>query len=139
MKHIVKIWGANFSSEEELHAYVEAVYDNDGEAQPSAFLAELGYRYIDKDFLEAHFFNNEEERIAFIQYLKIDYSPHGSFGKQLPAAIDEYMRAYHSIILLYGNDSLYGAINDELFQSDQSDSLPSSLICLIASIEYESQ
>ncbi|MFD0715613.1 immunity 22 family protein [Paenibacillus sp. GCM10027626] len=139
MKHIVRIWGANFSSEEELEAFVETVYDDDGGALPSAFLVSTGYSWIDEDFLEMHFFNNAEEHIAFIQYLRSEYSPHDSFVKQLPATIDESIRAYNSIILLYGNDSPYGAINDELFQIVEADLPTGSSTILLARVEYETR
>ncbi|AJS58627.1 immunity 22 family protein [Paenibacillus sp. IHBB 10380] len=139
MKHIVTIWGANFSSEEELEAFVETVYDDDGDALPSAFLASIGCSWIDGDFLEIHFFNNEEERMAFIEYLRLEYSPHEPFVEQLPATIDETIRAYNSIILLYGNDSPYGVINDEMFQIDEVGLPTGSSTFLLASVKYESQ
>ncbi|MFX3632384.1 MAG: immunity 22 family protein [Candidatus Pristimantibacillus sp.] len=137
MKHIVMIWGANFSSEEELEAFVEMVDDDEGEVLPSAFLASIGCPRIDEDFQEMHFFNNEDDRMEFIQYLRLEYSEHESFVEQLPATIDETIRAYNSIILLYGNDSPYGAINDELFQIVEAGLPTGSFVDLLASVEYK--
>lgn len=137
MKHIVTLWGANFSSAEELETFVETVDDDAGEALPSAFLASIGCSWIDEDFQELHFFNNEEERTAFIEYLRLEYSPHEPFVEQLPATIDETIRAYNSIILLYGNDSPYGAINDEMFQIVEAGLPIVSLVDLLARVEYE--
>ncbi|MCQ6562797.1 hypothetical protein NNL21_29415 [Paenibacillus mendelii] len=42
------------------------------------------------------------------------------------------VRAYNSVILLYGNDSPYGAINDELFQIVEADLPTSSSAALLA-------
>ncbi|WP_314589064.1 immunity 22 family protein [Paenibacillus terrigena] len=138
MKHIVTIWGANFSSEEELEAYIKTEYDDDGDAIPSAFLASIRCSWIDEDFLEMHFFNDEEDRMAFIAYLRLEYSSHEPFVEQLPAMIAESIRAYNGIILLYGNDSPYGATNDELFQIDEAGLPVDSSAVLLASVEYES-
>ncbi|WP_028551631.1 immunity 22 family protein [Paenibacillus sp. UNC451MF] len=139
MKHIVTIWGANFSSEEELEAFVETDYDDDGDALPSAFLAGIGCSWIDEDFQELHYFNNEDERKAFIEYLRLEYSPHEPFAEQLPAKIAETIQAYNSIILLYGNNSPYGAINDELFQIVEAGLPTGSLVVLLTSVGYESR
>lgn len=133
MKHIVTIWGANFSSEDELRTFVEIEYDEDGDALLTDFMEKVGLSWIDEDFLEIHFFNNEEERKEFIDYLHHHYLSHNQFMKQLPSTLNESIHPYNSIILLYGNDSPYGSINDELFQFTESD--PS--IGLIASISYE--
>ena len=70
-----------FSCEEELEAFVETVYDDDGNSLSSGFLASIGCSWIDEDFLEKHFFNNVEEHLAFIQYLRSEYSPHDSFDQ----------------------------------------------------------
>ncbi|WP_010268816.1 immunity 22 family protein [Paenibacillus senegalensis] len=136
MRHIITIWGANFSSEEELVAYVESAYDDDGEeVLPSAFLESIGHSSIDRDFLELHFLSNEEEHTAFIQYLKSEYSSHDSFVNLLPPTMDESIRSYNSILLLSGNDSPYGAVNEELFHIVKAD-LPVDAPALLASIEY---
>jgi Immunity protein 22 len=133
MKHIVTIWGANFASEAELHSYVEIEYDEDGDALLSGFMEKIGLSWVDEDFLEIHFINKMEDREEFIDYLHKHYSSHSQFVKQLPPSLNESIRAYNSIILLYGNDSPYGSINDELFQFTESDSSTG----LIASISYE--
>ncbi|GIN90050.1 hypothetical protein J22TS1_11010 [Siminovitchia terrae] len=52
--------------------------------------------------------------------------------------IIESIRAYNSIILLYGNDSPYGAVNDELFQIVKADLPAGSTANLLAGVEYES-
>ncbi|GAA3413277.1 immunity 22 family protein [Paenibacillus hodogayensis] len=139
MKHIVMIWGANISSSEELEAFVESVYDDDGDALPSAFLASIGRSWIDGDFLELHVVGNEEERIAFIEYLRLEYSPHEPFVEQLPAALDETVQAYNAVILLYGNDSPYGAVNEEMFQWAEEGFPAASSVVLLASVQYESR
>lgn len=107
MKHIVTIWGTNFLSKEELAVFFAAGYDKAGNAQPSAFPASIGVPSIEEDFLETHYLGSEEERAAFVQYIRQDYSPHGRLAEQLPATFDEWIRDYNSILLLYGNDSPY--------------------------------
>jgi len=139
MKHIVTIWGANFSCVEELEAFIETGYDDDGDTIPSDFLASIGCSCIDEDFLEMHFHNNEEERRAFTEYLRSGYLPDQPFAEQLPATIGETVRDYNSIILLCGSDSPYGAINEELFEIVEKDLPASSSIKLLASVVYESR
>ncbi|WP_152393230.1 immunity 22 family protein [Paenibacillus guangzhouensis] len=135
MQHLVTIWGANLNSEEELEAFVGTVYDDDGDAQPSAFLASTGCSSIDEDFLEIHFVQHEEDRLAFVSYLRQDYSADESFYEHLPTSIGETLRAYNSIILVYSNDSPYGSMNEELFQIT---ALPEDgAAILLASVVYE--
>ena len=135
MKHIVTIWGANLDSEQKLEAFVETEYDDDGDARPSAFLASTGCSSIDEDFLEIHFVQNDEDRLDFLSYLRLDYSADESFADHLPTSIGDTFRAYNSIILVYGNDSPYGPINEELFQDT---ALPAEgAAVLLARVVYE--
>ncbi|UVI27744.1 immunity 22 family protein [Paenibacillus spongiae] len=138
MKNIVMIWGANFASEEELYAYVESRYDDDGDVLPSGFMASIGGSWIDDDFLEAHFLVDDVERGEFTVYLHEEYSPHELFAEQLPNAFEASIRAYNSIILLYGNDSPYGAVNEVLFAIEAVGREGSAAV-LLASIEYETE
>ncbi len=77
--------------------------------------------------------------MAFIAYLRLEYSPHELFVKQLPATIDETIQAFNSIILVYGNDSPYGAINDTLFQIVDASLSTGSSAVLLTSVEYETR
>ncbi len=138
MKHIVTIWGANFSTEEELEAFTETLYDDEGDARPSAFLISIGCSWIDEDFQELHFFRAEEDRKSFINYLRLEYSQHQAFVEQLPAAIDEAIQAYNAIILQYGNQSPYGTINEELFRINKAGLQAVASPVLLACVEYES-
>ncbi|UQZ81139.1 hypothetical protein SK3146_00295 [Paenibacillus konkukensis] len=138
MKHIVTIWGTPASSEKELNAFTETVYDDDGEALLSPFLNGIGCSWIDEDFMERHYFGDEEERTAFIEYLRSDYAPHEAFAERLPEAIGEAIRAYPSVIILYGNDSPYGAINESLLAIAEAGPPAGSAAALLAIVEYES-
>ncbi|MFF2889322.1 immunity 22 family protein [Paenibacillus sp. NPDC057967] len=139
MQHIVTVWGARFSSEDELAAFVETLYDEDGEAQPSVFLDNIGCSWLDDDFLELHFLSDAEERAAFVSYLRSEYAPHDAFADQLPATIGEALEGYNSIILVSGSNSSYGAINEELFQIAKTGAQPGSPAVLLAAVEYESR
>lgn len=138
MKHIVMIWGAHFSSEKELIAFVEPAWDEDGEAQPSAFVRSIGVMSVDEDFLEAHYLGSDREREEFAGYVKEEYAPHKPFAERLPASFEADLRDCNSIILVYGNDSPYGPVNDALFQYAGSNrSAHGSQLTLVASVEYE--
>ncbi|REK71933.1 immunity 22 family protein [Paenibacillus paeoniae] len=137
MRHIVTVWGAHFSSEDELAAFVETLYDEDGDALLSDFEDSIGSDGIDEDFMEIHHLNDEEEQLAFIQYLKSEYVPDDSFVNGLPATINESIKPYNSIILVSGSDSPYGSINEELFQFDKADVESDSPVVLLTSVEYE--
>lgn len=141
MKHVVAIWGVNCRSEEELAAFVEPDYTEDGEAIPSEFMRSTGLSWIDEDFMEMHLLPDEESREAYVQYLKLDYaSDPDQLAPQVPDSLRESMAPYPSVIVLYGNDSRYGSINEALFSlketgsGDRRQSVP-----LIAKIVYETE
>ncbi|WP_025847957.1 immunity 22 family protein [Paenibacillus ehimensis] len=141
MKHVVAIWGANCRSEEELAAFVESGYTEDGDAIPSEFVSSTGLSWIDEDFMEIHWLPDEESCEAFVQYLKLDYaSDPDQFAPQVPDSLRESMAPYPSVIMLYGNDSRYGSVNEALFSLAESGSgagQPS--VPLIAKIVYETE
>ncbi|ALS26322.1 immunity 22 family protein [Paenibacillus cisolokensis] len=137
MKHVVTVWGANFRTEEELRAFVEPVSHDDGETLPSEFMTRSGIGWFDADFMETHFINSDEERRMFIAYMHRDYSPHEQFAEHLPATLYASIGLYNSIILLYGNDSPSGAVNEQLFRIARSGAAPGSSAILVAGIEYE--
>lgn len=123
MKHVVAMWGANCRSEEELAAFVEQGYTEDGDAIPSEFMVSTGLSWIDEDFMEIHLLPDEESRKAFVQYLKLDYvSDSERFAPQVSDSLGESMAPYPSVIVLYGNDSRYGSVNEALFSLGESGS-----------------
>lgn len=139
MKHIVMLWGADFSSIEQLESYVLPEYDEDGEAIPSPFITALGISSIDPDFAELHVLGTEEEHSEFVDYLRQEYSPYETFAELLPKGLEKRIRLYHSMIVLYGNDSRYGTVNEELFQLASSGLPENSAGNLVASITYETE
>ncbi|MFB0843561.1 immunity 22 family protein [Paenibacillus oleatilyticus] len=141
MKHVVAVWGANCRSEEELAAFVEPGYTEDGEAIPSEFMSGAGLPWIDEDFMEIHLLPDEDSREAFVQYLKQDYaSDPGRFAPQVPDSLGESIAPYSSVIVLYGNDSRYGSVNEVLFSLAESGSeVGQQPVALIAKTVYETE
>ncbi|MGG3891267.1 immunity 22 family protein [Metabacillus fastidiosus] len=136
MEHIITIWGCNFKNEEELESYVEA--DKDGENAASEFANDIGLMWIDEDFMEIAFLASDKEQAEIIDYLNNDYSSDNEFTEQLPVSLLQGIRPYNSLILLYGNKSIYGSINEELFRMEKNLSLEScSDVRLVASVVYE--
>ncbi|GFZ92879.1 hypothetical protein GCM10008018_44140 [Paenibacillus marchantiophytorum] len=116
MKNVLTILAANFDSEEQLKEFVEIIYNEDGDARPSGIMTSIGTTRLDYDFVETHFFNDVESRQSFWDYLCYEYCSNESFSKQIPPTLNECINQFNSIILLYGNDSLYGSVNKFLFQ-----------------------
>ncbi|MGG3926409.1 immunity 22 family protein [Metabacillus fastidiosus] len=136
MEHIVTIWGCNFKNEEELESYVEAY--KDGENAASEFANDIGLMWLDEDFMEIAFLASDKEQAEIIDYLNNDYSDDNEFTEQLPASLLQDISSYNSIILLYGNKSIYGSINEELFRMEKNLSLEScSDVRLVAGVVYE--
>ncbi|MED4534316.1 immunity 22 family protein [Metabacillus fastidiosus] len=136
MEHIVTIWGCNFKNEEELESYVEAY--KDGENAASEFANDIGLMWLDEDFMEIAFLASDKEQAEIIDYLNNDYSDDNEFTEQLPASLLQDISPYNSIILLYGNKSIYGSINEELFRMEKNLSLEScSDVRLVAGVVYE--
>ncbi|GMX61879.1 hypothetical protein Elgi_16830 [Paenibacillus elgii] len=140
MKHVVAIWGVNCRSEEEFAAFVRLEYTEDGEAIPSEFMSSTGLSWIDEDFMEIHL-PDEESREVFVRYLKQDYaSDPDRFAPQVPDSLGESIAPYPSVIVLYGNDSRYGSINEVLFSLAESGSeVGQQPVPLIAKIVYETE
>ncbi|MGG3805049.1 hypothetical protein [Metabacillus fastidiosus] len=81
---------------------------------------------------------SDKEQAEIIDYLNNDYSDDNEFTEQLPASLLQDISPYNSIILLYGNKSIYGSINEELFRMKKNLSLESySDVRLVASVVYE--
>jgi hypothetical protein len=129
----------NYDSEEELKAFVEISYDEEDEAQaqPSEFMTSIGTSRLDNDFMETHFINDEESHQSFTNYLCYEYCSNESFPKQLPQNLGEYINKYNSIILLYGNDSPYGSVNEFLFLIEAPATPIESSAALLACIVYQ--
>lgn len=141
MKHVVAMWGTNCRSEEELAAFARPGYTEDGDAIPSEFMSSTGLSWIDEDFMEVHLLPDEESREAFVQYLKQDYaSDPDRFAPQVPDSLGESIAPYPSVIVLYGNDSRYGSVNEVLFSLAESGSeVGQQPVPLIAKIVYETE
>jgi hypothetical protein len=122
---------------QELDDFVQPIWDENGDAWPSAFLTSIGVSSVDDDFLEVHFLPDDEAHAAFADYLRREYSPDESFAEHLPPKIDEKIRACNSIILLYGNVSPYGAVNDVLFSIATPGHPSSTTVQLLESVMYE--
>ncbi|WP_216651807.1 hypothetical protein [Paenibacillus sp. NEAU-GSW1] len=112
------LWGASFSNNEDLKSRFDR---------------------FDEDFMEIHEICHEEERKSFIEYLQTEYSQDDPFAEQLPLNLEQLIHPYQSIVVLYGNDSSYGAINFELFEMSQSDIPFEAKAALLASIVYEAK
>lgn len=138
VKHVVTVWGTTLQSDEELQEFLEPLYDENGDVGPSGFLAATGLNWVDEDFFEAHVLGSEEEKMAFPTYLKEEYAPEPEvFERHLPENLTSKMSAYPSVILLYGNESGYGSINEQLFQLHEQEKSGDSPIVLLSKIVYE--
>lgn len=138
MQHAVAIWAGNFDSEEELIAYTERTLDEEQGTLSSRFMEGAGLEGLDEDFIEKHYLHDAEERRAFTVYLKHGYAEGTEFAEQLPADLDSRLTAYNSVLLLYGNDSPFGSVNDMLLHEIRTDRLSASFpLRLIAHVSYE--
>lgn len=115
MKHVVAIWAGQFSSEDEFIGSVEGTFDSEGDYKSSAFMEAAQLTELDEDFMESHYVQAAQELAEFIVYLRHEYSSDRAFGEQLPADLDQRLASYNSFVVLYGNDSSYGAVNEVLF------------------------
>ncbi|WP_289135507.1 immunity 22 family protein [uncultured Brevibacillus sp.] len=138
MRHVVTIWGANLQTEEELREFIEPIFDENGDVTPSSFLTATGLNWIDEDFFEVHLLKEPEVRSEFWTYLKEEYAPEGeAFSLQLSDDLKAKLEAYPAVILLYGNESPYGNINEQLFQLTEKGAEQGSPVVLLAKIRYE--
>ncbi|MNW23328.1 hypothetical protein D3C74_00260 [compost metagenome] len=112
MQHIVTIWAGNFATDEEFMSYIAIVRDTNDERHASLFEQQSGLSDLDEDFMEAHYIRGPKERQEFIDYMRNDYSPHHAFTEHLPEGLEVLLAPYNSLILIYGNDSPHGAINE---------------------------
>ncbi|MFC3746096.1 immunity 22 family protein [Paenibacillus sp. GCM10012306] len=136
MRNAVAIWAGNFNSEEELMTYTEGS-SGDGVAGGS-FMDEAGLEGLDQDFMERHYIGNGEERRSLVTYLRLEYTEYSEFAEQLPADLEARLVPYNSVVLLYGNDSPYGPVNEMLLESFSSKNTSASFpMILIARVEYE--
>ncbi|GED70945.1 hypothetical protein BRE01_46470 [Brevibacillus reuszeri] len=140
MRHVVTIWGTNLQTEEELQNFIEPIFDEDGDVTPSGFHTATGLEWIDEDFFEVHFLGNVKERTEFWAYLKEEYAPEaGAFSQQLSDELVSSLVDYPSVILLYGNESRYGSINEKLFALQKNLPDDGSPIVLLAKVVYETK
>lgn len=65
MKHVVVVWGTDLHTEDELQAFLEPVYTEDGDMYPSEFMKATGLTWVDEDFFEVHAVAKAEERADF--------------------------------------------------------------------------
>lgn len=138
MKHVVTVWGTTLHSDEELQEFLEPLYDEDGDVGPSCFLTATGLNEVDEDFFEAHLLGSEEEKGSFLTYLIEEYAPEReAFKRHLPEDLAAKLTEYSSVILLYGNESGYGSINEQLFQLHEQEKVSDSPVVLLSKIVYE--
>lgn len=138
MRHVVTIWGTNLQTEEELQEFIEPIFDENGDVTPSSFHTATGLDWIDEDFFEVHLLGDAEVRNEFWAYLKEEYAPEAeAFSLQLSDDLKARLEAYPSVILLYGNESPYGNINEQLFQLKEKGSEQGSPVVLLAQVIYE--
>jgi hypothetical protein len=139
MRHAVVIWAGTFNSEEELMAYTESIFDEETSRQSSDFMEGAGIEELDEDFIERHYISDAEERRHLVTYLRHEYAEDSAFAEHLPDDLESRLAEHNSVILLYGNDSPYGPVNEGLLQEGRSTNTAASFkMVLIADIQYES-
>ncbi|GGG01715.1 hypothetical protein GCM10010912_53210 [Paenibacillus albidus] len=121
MKHAVAIWTGDCESAEALDEYTNGTYDEEGEYVRSDFMKDTGIEWLDMDFMEIHYIQDEQGLKELLEYLRHDYSQDEAFRNQLPPEMDQALAAGNAVILLYGNDSLYGPVNEFLLRSTDAD------------------
>ncbi|OBZ18561.1 hypothetical protein A8L34_03015 [Bacillus sp. FJAT-27264] len=137
MRNAIAIWAGNFNSEEELMSYTEGS-SGDG-VTGGNFIDEAGIEGLDQDFMERHFVRSGEERRSLVTYLRHEYIEDSEFAEQLPADLEARLAPYNSMVLVYGNDSPYGPVNEILLDNVSSNNIAASFpMILIARVEYES-
>lgn len=138
MKHIVVVWGTDLHTEDELQAFLEPVYTEDGDMYPSEFMKATGLTWVDEDFFEVHAVAKAEERADFLEYLRQECVSDGEiFAEKLPTAFSEELTGYPTVLLLYGQQTAYGTVNEELFSLAGEPEAERARVKLLAKIEYE--
>ncbi|HBZ80239.1 MULTISPECIES: immunity 22 family protein [Brevibacillus] len=138
MKHVVVVWGTDLQTEDELQAFLEPVYTEDGDMYPSEFMKATGLTWIDEDFFEVHALGKAEERANFLEYLRQEcVSAGASSAEKLPASLSDELADYPTVLLLYGQQTTYGTVNEELFSLSGERHVASTQVKLLAKIEYE--
>jgi hypothetical protein len=136
MRNAVAIWAGNFNSEEELMTYTEG--PSDEMMSGADFMDDAGMEGLDHDFMERHYVGSGEDRRSLVTYLRHEYIEDSEFAEQLPADLEVRLVSYNSVVLLYGNDSPYGPVNELLLETVSSRNFAASFpMILIAHVEYE--
>lgn len=138
MKHVVTIWGTTLQSADELADFLTPVYDEDGEVIPSGFLTASGLDWVDEDYFEVHDVHHAEDREYFFSYLENEYNANAKLDrKHWPAKLTEQIAQFPHVILLYGNESRYGTINQGLFALTEEGHKNNSPVVLLAKLVFE--
>lgn len=138
MKHVVAIWGTTLQTDEELQPFLQPEYTEDGDVIPSGFMAAAGLDWVDEDFFEVHAVAQVEERAAFLAYLQRECVSAGeSFAEKIPPNLSGEIARFPTVILLYGQVTNYGTVNEALFALTGEQHVGDGLVELLATIEYE--
>ncbi|PIE84696.1 MAG: hypothetical protein CSA07_01145 [Bacteroidia bacterium] len=86
----VSVWLGSFDNEEQLNAYVEEQFDEEGNVS-SAFMRDFGIDFIDSQFQE----------VLFSRELKRDDIAPASYSESFLDEIAVDFSRYNSLILLY--------------------------------------
>ncbi|NRS48302.1 immunity 22 family protein [Brevibacillus sp. HB2.2] len=140
MRNVVTVWGTTLQSADELADFLTPVYDEDGDVIPSGFLTASGLEWIDEDFFEVHEVQDAEARADFFMYLENEYAMNATLDrKEWPQKLTEEIGKYPHVILLYGNESRYGPINEKLFDLTEGGQEKDSPLVLLAKLVFETE
>ena len=89
----VSLWLGNFTSKKALNNFLKEKYDEDGDVS-SEFMEDFQIEYIDHDFQEIYYYENETSKEKIFN----DFSYINSFLAEIP---ETNWQEYNSIIFLY--------------------------------------
>ncbi|MFS0554489.1 immunity 22 family protein [Brevibacillus sp. 179-C9.3 HS] len=140
MRHVVTVWGTTLQSPDELADFLTPVYDEDGDVIPSGFLTASGLEWVDEDFFEVHEVQDAEAREYFFAYLENEYATDAKLDRtEWPIQLTEGISKYPHVILLYGNESRYGSINEKLFELTEDGQEKDSTVVMLAKLVFETE
>jgi len=87
----ISIWIGNFDSEDDFYEFIEEKYDEDGKSS-SAFREEFKTGYIDHDFQESFFVDEELTKEDFMET---------SYGESFVDKLDDALLTGNGVIMLY--------------------------------------
>lgn len=111
-QNIIGIWLAAFDSEDELRDFVDWKYKKNQDNSSCKFAQAIKVRYFDHDFMECLYSESPTELLSQLDHISfIEY-----FKEPLLAKIKSIPNdKLNSIISLMGQKSIYGNINEFLF------------------------